>query len=159
MLEQVLWEVMEFSSLEILEIQPVFEPPDLFLLIFAVKCSICPSHVPYNLNCTKFLWPCNHYKEIEHSKTGPVCLTDVSSRERWRSARNVLLWFGFFCLNWRLGNQQLSMYLFHCGRKKIYYAYKQFLLLPENTEKLSVEVRDGYYFLGGDWLFHFFFCY
>lgn len=28
------------------------------------------------------------------------------------------------------------MYLFHCGRKKIYYAHKQFLLLPENTEKL-----------------------
>lgn len=49
MLEQVLREVMEFSSLEILKIQPVLEPPDLFLLMCAVKCSICHSHVPsYN---------------------------------------------------------------------------------------------------------------
>lgn len=49
MLEQVPREVMEFLYLDVLKIQPVLEPPDLFLLIFEVKCSICHSHVPsYN---------------------------------------------------------------------------------------------------------------
>lgn len=60
---------------------------------------------------------------------------------------------GIFLLieDWEISNY--ACIYFTMAEKKINDAHKQFLLLPENTEKLSAEVRDGDYFLGSGWFF------